>query len=217
MKKISALLLTLAMIPSSFALNLQGDTGVEILIIDGQELETRLLEKKDKVDLNKGKHQVVVRYSTRFHDESPLSSEPTVLTLDLQEDTIISVNKFRSHRIAKKEIAKNVTWKIISDNKEYLIQGADTLKGKGFMPFGNLDKLLATYNQENNIIVMPSQPKPEAKMTTAPVVINAPVTPVINNTTTQVVQDNALISLYQQASMEQKKAFRLWLLEQDMK
>ncbi|WP_413698628.1 DUF2057 family protein [Psychromonas sp. KJ10-10] len=71
MKKISALLLTLAMIPTSFALNLQGDTGVEILIIDGQELETRLLEKKEEIDLNKGKHQVVVRYSTRFHDESP--------------------------------------------------------------------------------------------------------------------------------------------------
>ncbi|WP_413702345.1 DUF2057 family protein [Psychromonas sp. KJ10-10] len=140
-----------------------------------------------------------------------LSSNPTVLTLDLQEDTIISVNKFRSHRVAKREIEKNVTWKIISDSNEYLIKNADTLKGKGFMPFGNLDKLLATYNQENNIIVMPPQPKPVAvtKPASAPVIINAPVTPVMNTSapSAQVEQNNALISLYQQASKEQKKHF----------
>jgi uncharacterized protein YccT (UPF0319 family) len=219
MKKISALLLTLAMIPSTFALNLEGDTGVEILIIDGNEIETRLLEQKDEIDLSAGKHQIVVRYSTKFHDESPLSSDPTVLTLDLQEDTVISAVKFRSHRIAKREIEKNMTWKIISDSNEYVINNADTLKGKGFMPYGNLDKLLADYNQKNNITMV--APQQAATTIATPSVVNSvPATSVVTkNTLTDVenMQDNALISLYQQASMKQKKAFRLWLLEQDMK
>ena len=206
MKKLSAILLSLAMIPSTFALNLQSDTGVEILAIDGVAKDTRVFSKEKEINLKPGTYQIVARYSTRFHDESPLSSDPTVLTLDLQEDTVISAVKFKSHRVAKKEIEKNTTWKILSPNKEYLIKDADTLKGKGFMPFGNIEKLIATYNQENNIVLAESAPLPELKTT------DIEAKPTKHNG-----QENALIMQYQNASLADKKEFRLWLLEQDMK
>tara|TARA_R110001583_G_scaffold112917_4_gene263114 strand:+ start:568 stop:1203 length:636 start_codon:yes stop_codon:yes gene_type:complete len=211
MKKISALLLTLSMIPTAFAFNLESTMGVEILAIDGREVDNRLLVKEEVNDLDAGKHQIVVRYSTKFHDESLLDSRPAVLSIDIQQDTTISVEKFRSHREAKKLIKENVTWKIISKDKEYLIDDADYLRGKGFMPYGNIEALILDYNQENNIVAM--VPKTAAPVALSPSnTVNIPAAGNLENT-----QGNPLISLYQQASMEQKKAFRFWLLEQDMK
>ena len=53
MRKIPALLLTLAMIPTSYALELKGVGGVEILAINGKEVKSNFFSK-DNNELEPG-------------------------------------------------------------------------------------------------------------------------------------------------------------------
>ncbi|MFT5760800.1 MAG: hypothetical protein ACI9LM_005587 [Alteromonadaceae bacterium] len=210
MRKISALLLTLAMIPTGFALNLEGIKGVEIVAIDGKKIKTNFFSDEE-TDLKPGEHQIVVRYTADFNNKRLIESKPTIFTLDIQQDTQISVNKFNSHYQAEKQMEAGLTWQITSKEKQYQVSDSDILKGEGFMPYANVERLIEEYNQQNNIALI----KPEAVATTATVIATTAV--ITNTENSGNLQQNSLASLYQQASKAEKKAFRLWLLEQDMK
>jgi uncharacterized protein YccT (UPF0319 family) len=197
MRKMSALLLTLAMIPTGFALDLEGINGVEIIAIDGKKVKTNFFSE-GQMDLKPGEHQIVVSYSVHFNNKRLTESKPAIFTVDLQQDTKISVDKFSSHYQATKQMEKGLTWQVISNGKQYQVNNSDTLYGEGFMPYGDMEKLIEKYNQQHNIALV----KPKAAANTGNIAD---------------LQQNSLSSLYQQASKEDKKAFRLWLLEQDMK
>ena len=187
------------MIPSSYALELKGVNGVEILAINGKEVQSSFFSK-NKNELQAGEHQIVVRYTAQFNNDELIESRPAIFTIDLQQDTKISVEQINNQRQAEKKIKAGLKWQVVTDDKEYQVKNSDTLEGKGFMPYSDIEKLIVAYNLDNNITTA------EITETTAKVAA-----------TSTAAQENNLISLYQQSSKEQKKAFRLWLLEQDMK
>jgi uncharacterized protein len=208
MRTISAILLTLAMIPSTYALNLTGINGVKILAVNGKAVASSFFSE-DKNELKAGEYQIVVRYSTQLRNESRIESRPSIFTIDLQEDTEISVNRMKSQQQAKKKINAGVTWQIISKNKQYQVSDSDMLKGSGFMPYDDIEGLITQYNEKNNIALIKTAKTAIAAM---------PSVDTIAATTTDLSKVNmTLESLYQQATKEEKKTFRLWLLEQDMK
>ena len=188
MKKMTALI-ALLLVQNSYALELTGINGVEILAINGKEVKSNFLSKSN-YEIEAGKHQIVVRYKNQFKNDEQIESRAAIFTLDLKQDTKISVEKINNQRQAEKKIRAGLTWQVISEDTQYEIKDSDTLKGKGFMPYSNIEKLIVTYNEQQNISLAKSTP--------------------------QVTDENALMTLYQQSSKEQKKAFRLWLLEKDM-
>jgi len=200
MKKITTIL-ALLLAQNCYALELTGVNGVEILAINGKEVNSSFFSK-DNTDIEAGKHQIVVRYTSQFNNDEIIESRPAIFTLDLKQDTKISVEQMNNQRQAEKKIKAGLTWQVVSEDKQYEIKNSDTLKGQGFMPYSDIEKLIITYNEKQNIT-----------LATAPVVAT---TAVATKTAVQVTDENALVTLYQQSSKEQKKAFRLWLLDQDM-
>jgi uncharacterized protein YccT (UPF0319 family) len=204
MRTISAVLLTLAMIPSSYALELEGVNGVEILAINGKEVKNSFFSQKSN-ELKAGEHQIVVRYTTQFNNDDIIESSPAIFSIDLQQDTKISVPQMNSLRQIEKKIKAGLTWQITSENNQYQIDDSTTLEGKGFMPYSDIEALIVAYNQEHNIALATSASVAATTLTAA------------TATTVVGTKKGTLQSLYQQASKQEKKAFRLWLVEQDMK
>ncbi|MEI6897723.1 MAG: DUF2057 family protein [Psychromonas sp.] len=194
MKKLTTLL-ALILVQNSYALQLEGVNGVDILAIDGKTIKTEFFSSQAN-EIKAGEHQIVVRYSNKFHNQNSVESRPAIFNIDVQQDTKISAINVNSYTQAKRSISKGITWQISSEDKQYDIENSDTLAGEGFMPYSNITALVADYNQSNNIEVSGITAMASAE------VINA---------------NAGLVERYQQASHAEKKAFRLWLLEQDMK
>lgn len=222
MKKVTTIL-ALMLIPNSYALELEGINGVDILAINGKTVETSFFSSKSANELEAGQHQVVVRYSAKFNQDELIESRPAIFTLDLQQDTQISVTDINSHQQAKQAARNGVNWQIINQDTQYTIADSDTLSGEGFMPYSDIEGLVATYNKKHNIIIATAEEvvaEPVAQV--APTIIGATATTAVSSTpkVSAVTTSGAtvdLISSYQQATKAEKKAFRLWLLEQDMK
>lgn len=205
MKKIIAIL-ALLLVQNSYALELKGINGVEILAINGKEVKNSFFSN-DGSQLSAGEHQIVVRYASSLNTDELLESRPDIFTLNLTEDTQISAANMNNLKQIERELKKGVTWVIESESKEYEVKDSDTLQGQGFMPYSDIEKLVANYNQQKNITLANGEAPVATAVATTAVATQIP----------HVIGENTLISVYQQASKEQKKTFRLWLLEQDMK
>lgn len=195
-KKITVTL-ALLIASTSYAINLEGINGVEILAIDGQKVKSSFFSKQ-KSDLSKGEHQIVVRYVKQFKNDDIIKSRPAIFSIDLQQDTQISASGINNQRQAEKAMSKGFVWQVSSTNQQYSVENSAQLKGSGFMPYQDIEGLIVTYNQENGM-VLPAKVDKEVVITQ------------------KTAKQSNLISLYQSASKEDKKVFRLWLLEQDMK
>jgi uncharacterized protein YccT (UPF0319 family) len=202
MKKIFTIL-ALIFMHNSYALELQGANGVEILAIDGKKLSSSLFKRDEVPNITPGEHQIVVRFSNTYYNDQLVQSRPAIFNIDLQQDTKISVSGMTTDAKAERAIRKGIVWEVISEDNQYSIKDSDILRDNGFMPYRDIEAVIEKYNQKNNI----SKPVAVASV--------AEVDTKISATTAEA--SVPLITLYQQASREEKKAFRLWLLEQDMK
>jgi len=216
MKKITSIL-ALMLVQNSYALELQGVNGVDILAINGQEVESGFFVKSSANELSPGTHQIVVRYSVNFNNDELITSRPSIFTIDLQQDTKISAFDVNTKYKAERAVRKGVTWEVITADNKYNIENSDILRGEGFMPYSDIAGLVEAYNKEHNIII--AQPVEEkaavVAATVTPTVVGASTVAATATVAPAAVQD--LATLYQQSTPAQKKAFRLWLVEQDMK
>lgn len=203
MKKIITIL-ALMFVHNSYALEIEGINGVEVLAIDGKEASTSFFSSDKNSALKAGEHQVVVRFSKNFNNDQRVRSRPAIFNIDLQQDTQISVSGLNTQYKAERAIRDGIQWEIISSDNQYTITDSDILIDTGFLPYSNIEEVIATYNQQNGI----SGPATAAVATS---------TVATSTAAAQKTSHMPLQTLYQQASQEEKKAFRLWLLEQDMK
>jgi len=204
MKIIMGFLALLLLTANSYALKLEGINGIEILAINGEKVKSSFFSLKDEYEVPPGYHQVVIWYLKEFDDESAQTA-PVIFNLDLQEDTQISVPDYNQLYKAERAIKKGLTFDIISKSKRYNLTNLPRLTSKGFSVFSDVKALIQTYNKDHNITIAgtkPATPPP-------PTVVGTP------HTDADSIQ--AQITLYQQSTPAQKKAFRLWLLEQDVK
>lgn len=184
------------------AATLTASKGIKILAIDGKEINSGFLSKEDP-KISDGTHQVVVRYINNFRNGDTVESKPHIFDLTVSDDTKISVKKYNNQYQAEKAIKKGLVWLIITHSGTQKIVKSDTLTGKGFMPYSDIEKLITDYNQQNGI------------KTTLPVAVTTTVALTTNEITVE-NKTEQLIELYTTANKAERKAFRLWLIEQDM-
>lgn len=190
--KFLILFVSLILPPLCNAAILTGDNGVEILALDGQKIKSSFFTSK-AVEVSEGDHQVVVRFANSFGKSEILESKPNIFTLNIQGDTEITVENINNESQAEHAIRKGFTWIVNNSEQTQKIVASDTLLGEGYLPYKNIEKLITAYNQEQGISMRSS--------------------------TVAAGQGSSeqLICLYNSASKEERKAFRIWLLEKDLK
>ncbi|MEH6454152.1 MAG: DUF2057 domain-containing protein [Psychromonas sp.] len=201
------LILSLMVLPFSHAATLSAGNSVEILAVDGKDHDSGFLEK-GTVNLSEGKHQIVIKYEKNFKKGGLVTSKPYIFDLKITGDTVISVKKFNNERQAQNNVNRGLTWIITDQKNTYNVSDADQLQASGFLPYSDLEKLITEYNQQNGVVLT---------ATTATVAGTAAVVNSTSNNVSGSVTQQQLIDTYNSASKEQQKAFRIWLIEQDMK
>ncbi|MFT6985818.1 MAG: hypothetical protein ACJAT7_001638 [Psychromonas sp.] len=172
---------------------LTGVNGVEILAVDGQKIESTFFTSKAP-EVSPGDHQVVVRYANSFGKSEIMESKPHIFTVNIEGNSEITVENINSQSQAEHAIRKGFTWIVKYNNGQTKkIIASDTLSGEGYLPYRDIEKLIDTYNQEQGISMASS------------------------TVTAGQGRAEKLIELYNLASKEERKAFRIWLLEQDLK
>lgn len=207
MKKIFTLF-AIILAHNSYALELKGIDGVEILAVNGIKIDSSFFTSDTTPQVDPGKHQIVVRYSKEFYEGQELRSRPSIFTIDIQQDTQISVDKFRNENQAQKAINNGLDWNVISKDKQYKVTDSHVLIANGMFPYSDIEDVVSRYNQKNNISTMTTTMDSTGE--TAP-----------NKTTISALSSNAnqeiIQGFYNKLSIEDKKQFRMWLIEQEMK
>jgi len=199
------LFLSLVLIPISHAATLKGVNGVELLAIDGQKISSGMLNSKD-LNVTNGEHQVVVQFAKRINQQNMVYSRPTIFSINVVGDTEIKVRNFRDVNQAESTVRKGLVWVVNNDKETIKVTDGEELFEEGFQIKPDIEKLIAKYNQTNGIM--------------EPALVDSNKVQIEENTFKGENMHNKtqqLITIYQKSSLEEKKAFRMWLLEQDIK
>ena len=197
--KFLVIFLSLVLIPFSHAATLEGTNGVELLAIDGQKIKTGMFQSGD-LNVADGEHQVVVKYSKRVKDEM-VYSKPYIFVVDIKGDTEITVKRFSGTSQAKHAVKKGLNWIVKNDLPTKKIKGEVIFK-EGVQINPDIEKLVAEYNKAHGLGPVDEQ---QALLVCTPEQL-------LNQSKSQ-----QLIELYHSATAEEKKAFRIWLVENDIK
>lgn len=195
--KSGLLLSVLALASVANAATLSVERGFEVHAINGQKTESQ-----DVYQLNKGENQVVLSYSGNLStgpDTELLSTKPYVVSLYVKESSELDVELIsgKYKRVAK-AVEKRAKWFNISDKQadvsNYTLEVLPSQGG--FFPYSDIPALLADYNKQNKIyfakgnLVDYDQAKKDQASNLA-----------------------KLQSLYLDATPEEKKQFRKWIID----
>tara|TARA_R110001583_G_scaffold112917_6_gene263130 strand:+ start:7195 stop:7827 length:633 start_codon:yes stop_codon:yes gene_type:complete len=210
MKKIFTLV-ALMLVQHSYALELKGIDGVEILAINGKKIDSSMFSDDTKPNLEPGKNQIVVRYAKEFYVGQELRSRPSIFTIDIQQDTQISVDNFRTENKAQRAVNNGLDWHITSKDNKYTVTDSHVLIDNGFFPYNDIEEVVWRYNQKNNISTEAIASTEKAEISNTATNKNS-----INSRNSGSDQ-YTIQEFYKKLSNEDKKAFRMWLIEQEMK
>lgn len=188
--KFSGLLLTLAISPLAFSGEIITGNDIQVLALNGNKVKSAFVGSQ-KLEAKDGKQQLAVRYSGSINNDRLMESRPYLLTIDVDGKTTISTDKFYSKVHAEQLMKAGLTWYVTNDQGKYTVEKATELKGEGFLPYSDIEGLIAESNQQNNIDLTSGSVK---KVTT-----------------------NSLIEEYKAANVEQKKQFKIWLINNETK
>jgi len=158
---------------------------VNILAVDGVKINDSFFNE-NKFEVKDGTHQIVVRFNYKFKNKDRLESRPYIFDLDVKGKTSIKTDKYTTHAQTEKNMKQGLTWYVKNETKQYVIKDAAQLKGQGFMPYRDIEKLVRHYNQENGFISDDSQDGSDK---------------------------NYLIEQYKAATPEQKQQFKAWFIQ----
>nr|WP_086937516.1 DUF2057 domain-containing protein [Thaumasiovibrio occultus] len=180
------------------------DENIKFLVIDGADAQAERWQRYESKDLDSGVHQIVIRYSGELKNgnrDTIFTSRPYIFSLDLDgRDAEISVPRMRSVSQAD-AFFRSPEWQIrFSDGTEQTL-AAEQLQGTGLLAYDDLIALVAEYNGENAASALPAMTvvlaESEAKAQLGSV-----------DTLEQ------LQHWYNQATDEEKVAFKVWLAQQ---
>lgn len=193
------------------AAQLTSDKGLEILAVDGQEVEKVKFQEERVVDLSEGKHQIVWRYYNEVRDGNQrtiFSTTPFVAPLSVKSDDnieLVAPDLFTMSQ-ARAYFRRSVDWQVkYSDGKTESLD-YQKLTGEGLMPFANIENAVAEFNKKQGNEFAPVQAAPVYAPSIAQQKIH---TNPADDSLVQTVQ-----MLYQNASEEQKKRIRMWIAAQ---
>ena len=195
---------------------LSAQDGVSILYINGQKAEERIGDNQ----VEEGFVQAIVRFDDKLGSRV-YTSKPYLLNFDAQGQNFkIVPPKVNSEMDAENEFSKvSPSWQVLVDGQEIEFEQS-VLQGKGgFMPYAGMDNLVAEHNKQNGIyfkngqlIDKPVAVEVAAATTVATVGTSEKVAPVTTQATKNVEQ---LKAWYLQASKQERKEFRRWMIDQE--
>ncbi|RKF19564.1 DUF2057 domain-containing protein [Alginatibacterium sediminis] len=214
------------------AAKIEAGFGIEIMAVNGKKVKKSYLGDESNLDFSIGTHQVVFRYGALLlesNTDRAFKSKPYIVDLDLQGDTKIELEK-RFRRVAEADayFSRTPTWIITTNNTERKVNDAILLPGNdGFNPYSDIEAAIAGYNLENGVDISDSVAKSEVAKaqqlasestikTAAAVGAGTAVAVSAADAGQSVGNLEQLIKSYSSANAEERKAFRLWLLEQDL-
>lgn len=228
-------LLVLVTAPLLQAAQIVGKHGVEILAVDGKKVEQSLFSSPE-IDFTEGQHQIVVMYNRRFHNADAVTSKPHILNINIEGKTEISVKAYNNPYRARKAIDDGLEWIVTNSQGATVINNSVPISRKGLFPNSDIEGQIADYNKNNGIVIS----KETSVATTSPTAVTTATTAIVvatqtpsasksvtanNNVVkqaavaqskTNISNTDVLISTYMKASKKEQKAFRIWMLEQDM-
>ena len=205
--KILTLILSFILMPIAYAGTLSSNNGIEILAVNGEKISSNMFNGKS-IDLSDGKHQVVVQYSGNFKkSRGSIESKVHVFFVNMHGDTVISTTKFKRKRQVENAIRNGFVFIVKSNSETIEMKNSDVIKGEGFMPYSKIESLVAKYNATHNTGIAPA----------VGLVISTSNVAMTKAPHTGATTSADLIKAYNSADKAQRKAFRVWLLEQDMK
>ena len=195
--KFLVIFFSLLVIPFSHAAILKGTNGVELVALDGHEIKSGMFQN-DNLNLTDGDHQVVVKYSKRINDDM-VYSKPHIFAIDVKGDTEITVKRFNNKSQAKYAIRKGLIWIVKNELPTKNVVGESIFK-EGFQIHPDIESLIVEYNQAHGLA-----PIDEESVATI-------CTPAQLDDLSKTQQ---LIRVYSSSTSDEKKAFRIWLAQND--
>ena len=189
--KFFGLFLVLCLNSFAYSSEIQVSDSIEVLAVNGVKTTSSFFGS-NKIEVEDGSHQLVVKYNHKFRNDEILESKPYIFTIEVEGNTKLTTDRFTTYAQAKNSIKKDIAWHVENQQRKYTIESADKLKGKGFMPYRNIELLVQEYNQLNNI------------SSTEPIDQE-----VLNNKASK----NYLIEQYKAATQEQKNQFKMWFIQ----
>lgn len=199
---------------SSHAATLAVADKVQLLAVDGKEIKSQGWTAVDSVELSAGKHQVVVRFDgevKRGSKSTIYTTRPYLFEIDLAAgDAEITLPRLTTESQAKAFFERGAKWQLaMADGTVQLLNGTE-LQGEGFAAYSDIEALVTAYNNENGIVIEKGNAVDLQK-----VAVN------VDNQTGKVeITGDALTQLkmwYTKASKTDKKDFKIWMAEKDVK
>lgn len=188
--KIPALLLTIVVAPFAHSGEIITNNNIEVLAINGTEVTSSIFNTQ-KLEVEDGQQQLVLKYTKTFNKSDLVESRPYIVEVEIKGKTTLNTDKINSKAVAINKMNKGLNWHVSNDDGQYTIKGAEQLIGKGFMPYSDIEGLVENYNKKNN----------SQRLT-------------VNNQEGQSTE-NLIIEQYKLATKEQKKQFKIWLIDNE--
>ncbi|PWI33913.1 DUF2057 domain-containing protein [Vibrio albus] len=183
--------------------------SVDFLALNGVEQDS----KDVLASLKPGRQQVIIRYSEELRDGSTNElyvSKPLVLNLDVKADSdeySLDHKNFRTYKAAEAAFDNNKAGWTLEHNGISEVVYPEELLADGFMPYANIEKAIRAHNKEKGIVLTSSG---ATNVTEA--VVSVSDSGEVEITGDPVTQ---LKLWYTKASKDERKAFRIWMIDQD--
>lgn len=193
------------------AAQLSTSNGVEFLVINGKSINKYPEGAANALELVPGKYQIVARFEDNLKRGSKntlFTSTPYVfdITID-QSDLVLLVPRMRTQSQAA-AFFRDPAWQLkeVSTQIEQPVIPQE-LVGTGFGAFRNMEKAVAHHNQKNGIVFDDGNVKDLEELL---------ITQEKKDLLVHKGDAGAQLKWwYTQANVEEKKAFRRWIISQD--
>ncbi|KOO05381.1 DUF2057 family protein [Vibrio nereis] len=181
------------------AASLSLERGFDIHTINGQKVKSG----QDSYKLIEGSNQLVLSFDGQLSDgpkTQHLDTKPYVVVIDVNNASNVQLNTISGKfKVVNKAIEKNRSWFTLTDNGTALAYTPEVLPAtSNYFPYANIPELVTEYNRDKKIYFADGEMRDiqELSQTEDSIVFK-------------------LQALYLEATAEQKKEFRKWIVDYD--
>lgn len=209
MKSIAFSLVGLLFASSLYAATVIPSDGVEILFVDGTEIE----EQREPITLSPTSTQLIIKFSHKFgknNNRKVYDSAPYVVYLDIPDVNVeINAPKVYTYEQANKQFKSTPNWSIstsdgvILDYKQERLPSSD-----GFLPYYDMESLVKKYNDAKGISF-------GAETALVASVVSEKASEQVASLEVSTSNLEQLQAWYRKTSKQERKAFRKWMIDQE--
>ncbi|MFV0575122.1 MAG: DUF2057 family protein [Vibrio sp.] len=186
------------------AAELTSKLGIHILTVNGKTVAL-----SDKVQLEEGTQQIVVRYNNFLRMGSNVRSyhsEPFVFNLDVKKDSNyqIYLPTMNNYNQVQSYFENDKPWYVVENKGKPVAISGEYITPEGFLGDINAEKMVAKYNQQKGFVFESGKMEELTTITTKGAAKTAAVSEL-----------GQLKLWYLKATKEDQKAFQKWIIDQN--